>query len=529
MADSAIQKTAENALETAIVRALARALHRARRHDGRRQILGRPPAGGPASALPFVDADGEIETAAGMTIPEIFDNHGEAYFRAGEARVIARLLAGGPQVLATGGGAMMDENTRALIRDKGVSIWLKADLDVLLRRTKRRSDRPLAEKIKDLLPLREPFYAQADIIVVHSRDEPHDTIVDEIVGGAAPGTGHYRGGRGMTAQAARRAPEPIVVHVALAARGYDIVIGRGLIASLGRAHQGAAPGRPAPRSSPTMTVAERVISAAAQAALKSAGIDCTAIRVAPGEGSKSYATFDNVCEAIIDARIERGDLVIALGGGVIGDLAGFAAACVRRGIDFVQVPTTLLAQVDSSVGGKTGINSAQRQEPDRRLPSAGAGRRRHRAARHAAAARIPRRLRRSGQIRPARRRRVLLLAGGELAGRVFRRARRASTPSPSAAAARRESSAATNAKPASARCSISATPSATRWKRRRAFPTGCCTARRWRSAWRSRSSSRRGASSFPPTRPRACARILRWSACRPGSRTCRATCRAPSG
>ena len=84
-------------------------------------------------------------------------------------------------MLATGGGALMDASTRALIRDKGVSIWLKADLDVLLRRTKRRNDRPLAEKIKDLLPLREPFYAQADIIV-QSRDEPHDTIVDEIVG-----------------------------------------------------------------------------------------------------------------------------------------------------------------------------------------------------------------------------------------------------------------------------------------------------------------------------------------------------------
>ena len=81
--------------------------------------------------------------------------------------------------------------------------------------------------------------------------------------------------------------------------------------------------------------------------------------VAPGEGSKSYATFATVCEAVIAARIERGDLVVALGGGVIGDLAGFAAACVRRGLDFVQVPTTLLSQVDSSVGGKTGINSPQ--------------------------------------------------------------------------------------------------------------------------------------------------------------------------
>jgi shikimate kinase len=122
----------------------------------------------------------EIESAAGMTIPEIFDKHGEPYFRAGEARVIARLLDGGPQVLATGGGSVMDAQTRALIGKKGISIWLKADIDVLLKRTKRRNDRPLAEKIKDLLPAREPLYAQADI-VVYSRDEPHDTIIEEIM------------------------------------------------------------------------------------------------------------------------------------------------------------------------------------------------------------------------------------------------------------------------------------------------------------------------------------------------------------
>jgi shikimate kinase len=116
-----------------------------------------------------------------MTIPEIFEKHGEPYFRAGEARVIARLLENGPQVLATGGGSVMDAQTRALIGEKGVSIWLKADIDVLLKRTKRRNDRPLVEKIRDLLPLREPLYAQSDIII-QSRDEPHDTIIDEIMG-----------------------------------------------------------------------------------------------------------------------------------------------------------------------------------------------------------------------------------------------------------------------------------------------------------------------------------------------------------
>jgi 3-dehydroquinate synthetase len=157
----------------------------------------------------------------------------------------------------------------------------------------------------------------------------------------------------MTAQP--RASEPIVVQVALGARAYDIVIGRGLLSSLGSRIKALRAG------AKTAIVTDATVAkhhrAAAEAALKSAGVESSAIVVPPGEGSKNYATFETVCEAIIAARIERGDLVVALGGGVIGDLAGFASASVRRGLDFVQVPTTLLAQVDSSVGGKTGINS----------------------------------------------------------------------------------------------------------------------------------------------------------------------------
>ncbi|HEX5507507.1 MAG TPA: shikimate kinase [Pseudolabrys sp.] len=136
-------------------------------------------------SIPFVDADTEIETAAAMSIPEIFAKHGELEFRKGEAKVIARLLDQGPQVLATGGGAVMDASTRALIHAKAISIWLKADLDVLMRRTKRRNDRPLVEQITMLLPEREPFYAQADI-TVQSRDEPHDLIVNEIIAELPP-------------------------------------------------------------------------------------------------------------------------------------------------------------------------------------------------------------------------------------------------------------------------------------------------------------------------------------------------------
>jgi shikimate kinase len=179
MVNGAIQKPEENGLESEVVRALgSRSIVLVGMMGAGKSSIGRRLAG--RLGIPFIDADTEIESAAGMTIPEIFDKHGEPYFRAGEARVIARLLDNGPQVLATGGGSVMDAQTRALIGKKGVSIWLKADIDVLLKRTKRRNDRPLAEKIKDLLPVREPLYAKADIIV-QSRNEPHDTIVDEIM------------------------------------------------------------------------------------------------------------------------------------------------------------------------------------------------------------------------------------------------------------------------------------------------------------------------------------------------------------
>jgi shikimate kinase len=136
--------------------------------------------------IPFVDADTEIEKAAGMSIPDIFATHGEPDFRAGESRVIARLLEGGPQVLATGGGAFMNPDTRAAIGVKGVSVWLKAEIDVLMRRIKRRHDRPLlqtadpAATLRGLMDTRDPTYALADL-TVQSREVPHDKIVDEIV------------------------------------------------------------------------------------------------------------------------------------------------------------------------------------------------------------------------------------------------------------------------------------------------------------------------------------------------------------
>jgi shikimate kinase len=179
MADMAVQKPSEYGAEPAIVGALGRrSIVLVGMMGAGKSSIGRRLA--TRLGIPFIDADSEIEAAAGMTIPEIFAKHGEPYFRAGEARVIARLLGNGPQVLATGGGAVMDQRTRDLIRIKGISVWLKADAEVQVRRTKRRNDRPLVEKIKELLPVREPVYAQSDI-VIQSRDDPHDTIIDEIL------------------------------------------------------------------------------------------------------------------------------------------------------------------------------------------------------------------------------------------------------------------------------------------------------------------------------------------------------------
>jgi shikimate kinase len=139
-------------------------------------------------SLPFYDADHEIESAAGMTIPDIFKNYGESYFRDGERRVIGRLLQEGPVVLATGGGAFMNEETRARIAERGISVWLRADLPVLMRRVRKRANRPLLQNpdpegtMRKLMEVRHPVYATADV-TVDSHEVPHDRVVVEVLKG----------------------------------------------------------------------------------------------------------------------------------------------------------------------------------------------------------------------------------------------------------------------------------------------------------------------------------------------------------
>jgi len=302
-------------------------------------------------ALPFVDADAEIEAGAQLTISEIFERFGEAYFRDGERKVIARLLNGGPLVLATGGGAFMNPVTRDNIAARGVSIWLKPDFDILLARVRKKSNRPLLktadpeQTLRRLLEERSPIYALADF-TIESLDSSHDSVVDAILRRlAATPCNDVR----PFPRARRR------VEVPLGARAYSILIGPGLIDQAG-----VEIAKIAPRVNCAVVTDARVAPLYLERlteSLHQAGLRSTSIICPPGEATKRYAEFARVSDALIEARIERRDVVIALGGGVIGDLAGFCAATLRRGVRLVQIPTTLLAQVDSSVGGKTGINS----------------------------------------------------------------------------------------------------------------------------------------------------------------------------
>jgi shikimate kinase/3-dehydroquinate synthase len=292
--------------------------------------------------LPFHDADNEIELAAGCTIAELFERFGEREFRDGERRVIRRLLSGDPMVLATGGGAFMDSETRATVRREAVSIWLRCRLPVLLRRNASRTHRPLLagedheEVLRQLMAARHPVYAEADIVVDCSDDSPDATtahVLEKLFDFRPP----------------RR------LSLALTSAGYDVVVGEDLLTRAGALLA------PVLTQKRAVVVTDATVAAlhlpALLAGLEATAIDTRTIVVAPGETSKSLAGYGEVVEQLLDGGMERRTAVIALGGGVVGDLAGFAAATTLRGLPFVQVPTTLLSQVDSSVGGKTGINT----------------------------------------------------------------------------------------------------------------------------------------------------------------------------
>ena len=294
--------------------------------------------------LPFRDADTEIELAAGCTIPEIFARYGEQAFRDGERRVIRRLLTDEPIVLAFGGGAFMDPDTRVLVRSGSISVWLRCRLPTLVRRVAGRDHRPLlaggdpSEILQRLLNQRAPIYAEADVIV-DCTDEPPEATTTRVLDAV------------LTWRAPRR------LAVTLPSASYEVMVGDGLLARAGAL---LAPVLPQKRA---VVVTDDVVAAlhlpTLLAGLAETGIATDSITVPAGEASKSLEAWATLVDQLLERQVERRTAVIALGGGVVGDLAGFAAATTLRGLPFVQVPTTLLAQVDSSVGGKAGVNTVR--------------------------------------------------------------------------------------------------------------------------------------------------------------------------
>ncbi|NVN11174.1 3-dehydroquinate synthase [Nguyenibacter vanlangensis] len=304
--------------------------------------------------MPFVDADVEIERAAGCSIADLFRRYGEAEFRKGEHRVIRRILDGGPLILATGGGAFMDPATRAVIRDRGVSVWLRCPLPVLVRRVQGRTHRPLLnggnprDILAALIDIRHPIYAEADI-TVDCGEESVEQSAAAVITALTPGK------------------PPHIVPVRLDRWQYDVTIGTDLLRHAGRL---LAPVLPQRR---VVIVTDETVAALHLPRLlegltggltgdlagdpAESPIRTDVIVIGAGEASKTLAEYERVTNRLLELGVERGTTVIALGGGVVGDLAGFAAATTLRGLPFVQIPTTLLSQVDSSVGGKTGINT----------------------------------------------------------------------------------------------------------------------------------------------------------------------------
>lgn len=299
--------------------------------------------------LAFADADEEIEKAAGCSIADIFERFGEAGFRDGERRVIHRLMAGARQVIATGGGAFVNTDTRTLILNEGLSIWLDADIDILVDRTARRNTRPLLktgdprEVLTQLAQARRPFYSQAHIHVSSNRT-PHDVTVQTII-------------RILKERMIiQDTLQTITIPVDIAGKPYGVEIGAGLLATAGARLQPHLKSRTVIITD--ATVAELYLKSL-EAQVASLGVAVSHIILPAGEAAKSFKQLDAILQHLIDCGIDRADSIIALGGGVVGDITGFAASILRRGCQFIQIPTTLLAQVDSSVGGKTAINMPQ--------------------------------------------------------------------------------------------------------------------------------------------------------------------------
>jgi shikimate kinase/3-dehydroquinate synthase len=321
----------------------------------------------------FIDSDHEIEARTGATIPVIFEVEGEASFRQREADVIRDLSALDDIVLATGGGAVLLPENRAFLKSRGTVVYLRTGITQILQRTGKDKNRPLLQtpdprkRLEEMSRQREPLYREVADIVIETGRPNLQYLVYAIMSQINAKASTERPLQSQT-PASHLSPNPmtlqnndnsdnnnatITLQVELGERSYPITIGRNLLQDAGLMAQRVAGKRVV---IVTNTVVAPLYLETVTSTLQRAGKQVGSIILPDGEEEKNWSSLMLIFDALLREKCDRHTTLIALGGGVIGDLTGFAAASYMRGIPFVQIPTTLLAQVDSSVGGKTGIN-----------------------------------------------------------------------------------------------------------------------------------------------------------------------------
>jgi 3-dehydroquinate synthase len=309
--------------------------------------------------LKFIDSDHEIEARTGASIPWIFEIEGEASFRRREADVIRELTGQEGIVLATGGGAVLNADNRAFLKSRGMVIYLRTTVHSILQRTAHDKNRPLLQtadprkKLEELMDVRDPLYLEiADLVIDTGRPNVQSmvqTILNQMetrACEAAPNCVTH-------AEPSMNEQSTILLNVDLGERSYPISIGPALLndSALVARHVHGSKVAIVTNTTVAPLYLERI-----EAGLRDAGKQVMSVILPDGEEFKNWTSLMQIFDALLENKADRKTTLIALGGGVIGDLTGYAAASYMRGVDFIQVPTTLLSQVDSSVGGKTGIN-----------------------------------------------------------------------------------------------------------------------------------------------------------------------------
>ena len=321
----------------------------------------------------FIDIDEEIVRSYGKPIAEIFARDGEERFRELETKALERVSQGSNLVIATGGGAVMSAANREMMMESGVVICLEAKPATIYRRLLKEAEDPTNQEARPLLagpePLRriewlkgfrQPYYALADW-TVHTDNLTVDEVADEVI------LGWRYGKRGRVAPPAlpdaRESEAPYCEQqgaacvVTTATESYPVFVGWGFLEELGRRMRNAGLWGMAHIVSDEGVFP--LYGARVTKILEDAGFEVDSLIVPQGERSKSFETAVKIYDWLVDCRAERGDNIVALGGGVVGDLAGFVAATFLRGLPLVQVPTSLIGMVDSSIGGKVAVNHPQ--------------------------------------------------------------------------------------------------------------------------------------------------------------------------